>query len=172
MSADVCNINNNINKTERNNLQSRIPIPCENPIRRSLSLRLKGEKLHGNFRSVNSIYKLIPDSNLTTATRTTSTTTAPSLGTTRKISCENVLLRRATSFLERGEIGVDNNVTTYKTAVAYRPSNVITTEPRNQGALKGALTPTSPTTTARTRSLVSLFFYFLHVCRKKHDFKH
>lgn len=130
MSADICALSAHGGGVQ---LTSKIPILTDSPLRRSLSLRVKGEGLSG-LCSTNSLYKVTPESNHT-----------------RKTSGENVL-RRGTSFVERGEKR-GNNETRSKTAVACRPRNVIT-EPRNQGALKGALTPTSP---SRTRSLVSNF---------------
>lgn len=112
---------------------SKIPVPSEPPMRRAGSLRVRGEKAPGFYRSTNSVYRV--------------SATDSGLGFVPGDS----ELRRGNSFLERGE--KDGSRST--TAVACRPRNV-NTEPRIQGALKGAVTPVSP---SRTRSLVSFILF-------------
>lgn len=136
MSADVC--------------KSKIPIWSPSPLRRSLSMRMKGERSSGAFGVLQR-----PPGN------------EPSADTNRpRKRAEHPLpLRRGNSFAERG-VGAKggNNVTgPCSTAAAYRPTNRATTEARSQGApAKGApATPTSPGT--RTRSLVSAFRYFFAI---------
>ncbi|RZC38071.1 myosin heavy chain, clone 203 [Asbolus verrucosus] len=106
--------------------ESRIPVlSSPTPLRRAGSLRLRSENRASN--------QTTPASNRTAGFQ------APQ-------DNKSALLKRGNSFMERGERQTRHGAS----AVAARPRNFVTTEPRNPKALKGPTTPQSP---SRIRSL-------------------